>query len=267
MNEKISVGLAIIALLVSIVAISSAVFIKPEAEIGVDSIGSRELQADSVSSSNIANGTITDEDIDDRGISKIANGAITMDDLSSVVTTAITGTAEIAKYSITSENIANETITTGNLANDSVTSEKIADGAVNSSDIATDAVGSEEIANNSIGTLEIENDAVTYNDMAIKIKCGLAEDVVHGTTLYHTLPGTPTSVVVTPVYNRNLEGGTVVIHANVYNVTSNSFDIALWFEIEYPWPNTPIRLEKVDGGAGDPVQSVDVYWIAIYDSS
>jgi hypothetical protein len=231
------------------------------------------LADNSITSSKISDGTIIDEDINDAGISKILDGAITMDDLSPTVTNAITGVAEIANNSITSEKIANETITTIDLANDSVTSEKITDGAVKSSDIASsavgsskiapDAVGADKIAAGAVGTDELSNNAVTYDKMEIKIKCGLATNVIHGSTVTHNLGEIPTSVVVTPVYDPTSEGGTVVLHANVYNISTDSFDVALWFEIEYPFPFNPIRLEKVDGDPGDPVQSVDVYWIAI----
>ena len=264
MNEKIPLGIAVVALLVSIAAISSALVVKPELEIGIGGVSEKELQDDSVTSRKIADGTITDEDINDTGISKIADGAITMGDLSSAVTNAITGAAEIANNSITSGKIANETIATVDLANDSVTSEKIVDGEVKSLDIATGAVGSDEIESGAVDTDELATDAVTYDKMKIKTKCGLATNVVHGSRVTHNLGFVPTSLVVTPVYDPTSEGGTVVLHANVYNVSTNSFDVALWFEIEYPFPVNPLRLEKVDGDPGDPVQSADVYWIAIY---
>jgi hypothetical protein len=65
---------------------------------------------------------------------------------------------------------------------------------------------------------------------------------------------------VTPVYDESFEMGTAVLHANVYNVDADSFDIALWIEIEYlgmGW-----SLQKVDGSPAYPAH--DVYWIAIY---
>ena len=258
MNEKIPVGIAVVALVVSVAAISSAVVMKTEVEVGIGSIGEKELQDDSVTSRKIVDETITDEDINDTGISKIADGVITMEDLSSAVTNAITGAAEIANDSITSEKIANETIVTFDLANDSVTSEKIADGGVKGSDIATSAVGADEIASGAVNTDELANSAVTYDKMVIKIKCGLATNVIHGSTVNHNLGVIPTSVVATPVYDPILEGGTSVLHVNVYNVTTNSFDIALWFEVE---GMPPIRLGKVDGISWP---SQDVYWIAIF---
>ena len=170
----------------------------------------------------------------------------------------ITGLAEIANNSITGEKIADETITTADLANDSVTSDKIVNDTITSSDIAAGAVGSSEIATGAVDTDELADDAVTYDKMEIKIKCGLEPNAVHGATITHGLGYTPTSVVVTPVYDYTYEDGDAVIHANVNNVTTNSFDIALWFEVEGTPPQT---LQKVTASSW---QSVDVYWIAIY---
>ena len=269
---NISMITAALAIVISIIAVVSSVFLNPLAAIEAGSVGENELADNSVTSSKIADGTITDEDINNAGISKIIDGSITMNDFSSAVTDVITGVAEIANNSITSEKIANGTITTDDLADDSVTSDKIVNDTIKSSDIGTDAVGSSEIASGAVGSDEIATgavdtdelaaDAVTYDKMEIKIKCGLATSVIHGDTINHGLGHTPTSVVVTPVYDYIYEGGYIVIHANVNNVTANSFDIALWAEMEYLGIMTSWCLQKVDGSLDYPAQ--DVYWIAIY---
>ena len=282
-SNKMVLGIAIVAFILSIAAISSAFFITPSS-LGAASVGTDELADKSVTGQKISDGTITDADINTLGISRIKaksitgeqilNNTITLTHLSNDLVDTITGTVNIANDSITGEKIKNGTIRTNDLANDSITSAKILNGEIKSDDIATDAIGSSEIATSAVtsseiaygavGTSELTNGAVTYDKMKIKIKCGLASNLIHGDTINHNLANTPTSIIVTPIYDPLSEGGTVVIHANVFNVTTTSFDVALWFEIEYPFPITPIRLEKVDGDPGDPAESVDVYWIAIY---
>jgi len=261
---NISMITAVLAIVISIIAVVSGVFLNPLAAIDAGGVGENELADNSVTSGKIADGTITDEDINNAGISKILDGSITMGDFSSAVTDVITGVAEIANDSITSEKIANETIITADLANDSVTSEKIVNDTITSSDIASGAVESSEIATGAVDTGELADDAVTYEKMEIKIKCDLKPDVIHGTTINHGLGHIPTSVVVTPVYDEFLDLGfdlgTAVLHANVYNVDANSFDIALWIELEYA--GMGLSLQKVDGSPVYPAQ--DVYWIAIY---
>ncbi len=279
-SNKMVFGIAAVALILSIAAISSAFLITPTS-LSAAAVGTNELADNSVTGQKVADGTITDADINNLGISRIKaksisgdqilNNTIALSHLTNNLADAITGAVDIANDSITGDKIKNKTITTNDLADDSIISAKIKDGEVKSSDIATDAVGSSEIATSAVtsseiasgavDTSELANSAVTYEKMNIKIKCGLASNVIHGDTISHNLAITPTSIVVTPIYDPLSEGGTVVLHANVYNVTINTFDIALWFEVE---GIPPLRLEKVDGDSGDPAESVDVYWIAIY---
>ena len=279
-SNKMVFGIAAVALILSITAVSSA-FLITSTSLSAAAVGTNELADNSVTGQKVADGTITDSDINNLGISRIKaksitgdqilNNTIALSHLTNDLADAITGAVDIANDSITSDKIKNKTITTNDLADDSITSAKIKDGEINSGDIATDAVGSSEIASSAVtsseiasgavNTNELANGAVTYEKMNIKIKFGLASNVIHGDTVNHNLAITPTSIVVTPIYDPMSEGGTVVLHANVYNVTINTFDIALWFEVE---AIPPIRLEKVDGDSGDPAESVDVYWIAIY---
>jgi len=121
MKENVSMVTAVLAIIISIVAITSAVVIKPVSTIGADTIGENELADNSVTSRKVADNTLTDEDIADTGISKIADDSITSDqivsnsimlqDLNLEVVTAMTGVADIANDSIASEKIANGTIT------------------------------------------------------------------------------------------------------------------------------------------------------------
>jgi uncharacterized Zn finger protein (UPF0148 family) len=279
-SNKMVLGIAVIALILSITAISSAFLISPTS-LGNAAVGTNELANNSVTGQKVADGTITDADINALGISRIKaksiagdqilNNTIALKHLTNDLADSITGAIDIVNDSITSDKIKNGTITTNDLADNSITSAKIKDGEIKSGDIATDAVvsskiaasavTSSEIASGAVDTSELANGAVTYEKMNIKIKCGLASNLIHGDTISHNLANIPTSIVVTPIYDPISEGGTVVLHANVYNVTINTFDIALWFEVE---GIPPLRLEKVDGDSGDPAESVDVYWIAIY---
>ena len=282
-SNKMVLGLAIIAIILSAVALSSAFLITPETTIDANSVGQDELKDNSVTSNKVADKTIKDDDISDTGISKIKydtissnhiiDNSITFQDLASDVYTKIFNqtivSEDIANDSITSDKIKNLTIVTNDLANDSVNTEKIKDGEVKNADIATDAVRSAEIKDGEVKTSDIDSNAVTYDKMAIKIKSGIAENVKHGDTINHGLDlgYPPTSVVVTPVYDYTYEYipgelGNAVIHANVNNVTDTTFGIALWIEIEYNF-GMPNFLQKVDGSGDYPSQ--DVYWIAIYD--
>lgn len=258
-SSKTITVLAAVAIVLSIVAIIFSVFVSPAITLGSGSVDQQKLADNSVTGSKIVDGTITDSDIVASGISRIAansvgssqliDGSILMDDLSSSAVSNLTGLNVIANDSITGDKIANFSITSDDLANGSVTNLKIGSDAVTSDKIPSGAVGSSEIADNS----------VSYGDMAIKIKCGIATNVINGSTITHSLGHIPTSVVVTPVYDPGVEDGKYVIHANIeYNsLDSDSFDICLWYETV----GLPPSLGVIDGVAWLPV---DVYWIAIY---
>lgn len=121
MKKNINTGIAVLAIVISIVAIASTVIVKPVSTIGASSVGENELANNSVTSSKVVDGTLTDDDVSDTGISKIADDAIASDqiisnsimlqDLNSEVLAAMTGVVEIANNSITGEKLANGTIT------------------------------------------------------------------------------------------------------------------------------------------------------------
>ena len=243
-SKKSTTAIAIIAIILSIVAIIFSVFVSPALTLGSGSVGLNELANDSVSSSKIVDDSITDADVNNLGISKIQDNSINSNnivdntilynDLNSNTINLLTGLNAILDDSITSNKIANFSINNSDLANNSITNQKIVDGTIVEADIA--------------------NDAVTYDKMNIKIKYGIATNKYNGTTISHGIGSTPICVIVTPDYE-SYGTGTVAIYANVYDITSSSFRVGLWFEeIGASGPLNPVV-------SGDPV---DLYWIAIY---
>ena len=245
-SKKTTTSLAVLAIVLSIIAIIFSVFVSPALTLGSNAVGLNELADDSVTSSKIVDETVTDSDISDLGISKIAfnsinsnhiiNNSILFNDLNSNTINSLTGLNVIANDSLTSEKIANFSITSNDLANNSITTQKILDGTITEPDI--------------------EDDAVTYYKMNIKIKYGVAADRINGSSISHGIGSTPICVIVTPDYE-SFGPGNAVIYANVYNIGSSSFRVGLWYEdIGSSGPINPVS-------SSDPV---DIYWIAIYTS-
>jgi len=151
MKDNFVLGIAVVALLLSLVAITSAFVITPEMTIQDSSIDTSKLAEDSVTSEIIIDDTITDEDIADNSISSshIIDGAITISDLHSDVIEVMSGETEMIL----------------DIPDNSITSEKIVDGEVKSEDIAEDAIGSSEIISNSIGIEELKDDSVGTDNL------------------------------------------------------------------------------------------------------
>lgn len=265
-SNKMVLGIAIIAFIISIAAISSALLITPTS-LSAAAVGTDELADNSVTGQKVADGTITDADINTLGISRIKaksvtgeqifNNTIALIHLTNDLVDTITGAVDIANDSITSEKIKNGTIITNDLADSSITSEKILDGTINSSDIATNAVTSSEIASGAVGTSELTNSAVTYEKMKIKIKYGYEENAYHGKTITHNLGEVPTSIIVTPRYNSSLPTNATII-ANVYSVGSNTFRVAL--SVCYEDVSGTTTISKIDGSTWGGEQ---IDWIVI----
>jgi parallel beta-helix repeat protein len=147
MNGTPIIAISVVAIILSAVAVTSAVVLKPTPMIGAGAVGANELADNSVTGDKIASGTITDADIASAGVSKIANNAvgsgqiadnsIALQDLSSALATAITGVENIADNSITSAKIADGTITSDDIGSGAVTSSDIADGTITTGDLAT----------------------------------------------------------------------------------------------------------------------------------
>ncbi len=128
-----SMPIAIAAVAISVIAIVSAIALRPATPtLSAGSVGSNELANNSVTgdkiadgavtSAKIADGTITDDDISTAGVSRIADGAVT--------------SAKIADGAITDADIAAAGIS--RIADSAVTSAKIADGTVAAADLATE---------------------------------------------------------------------------------------------------------------------------------
>ena len=149
MKDNFVLGIAVVALLLSLVAIASAFVMTPEITVQDSSIDSSKLADDSVSSEKIIDDTITSQDIAENSISSlhIINGVITLSDLHSEVIATMTGVVDIP--------------------DNSITSGKIADGEVKSDDIAEDAVGSSEIISNSIGSDELKDGSVETENLVV----------------------------------------------------------------------------------------------------
>jgi len=121
MKGNISTGIAVLAIVISVVAVASTVIVKQVSTIGAGAVSGNELADNSVTSGKVVDGALTDADISDSGISKIADNAITSDQitsssitllhLTSGVIAAMTGVVDIANNSITGAKIANGTIT------------------------------------------------------------------------------------------------------------------------------------------------------------
>jgi len=118
MNGTPIIAISVVAVILSAVAVTSAVVLKPTPTIGAGAVGNNELANNSVTGGKIASGTITNTNIANNavGSGQIADNSITMSDLSSDVTTVITGVENIADNSITSAKIVDGTITDSDIA-------------------------------------------------------------------------------------------------------------------------------------------------------
>lgn len=263
-SKKTTTILAVVAIVLSIVAIIFSVFVSPALTLGSGAVDQNALAEGSVTSSKIVDGSITDTDINNLGISKISdnsinsndivNDSILYNDLNSNTINFLTGLNAIANDSITSEKIANFSISGSDLANNSITSLKIVDSAINNSDMGSSSIGSDEIINGSIGEVDIDDDAITYDKMNIKIKYGIATNRYNNTSISHGIGSTPICVIVTPIYG-SFSSNNATIYANVFDIGSSTFTVGLWYQvIGLSGPLYPVS-------SGDPV---DLYWIAIY---
>ena len=233
-----SMLIAIGAVIISVVAITSAIVLKPTLAIGTGAVGADELANNSVTGDKIVDGTITDADIISTGISRIANNAV--------------GSDQVADNSITSAKIRDEDIAAIDIATGAVTTDEILDETVGAADIADGAVTTSEILDGTIATTDIANGAVTYDKMAIKIKAGISE-VVDGGTITHGLGVVPTAVVATPVNKPGWPDW--IYNVNVTSVNATSFTVSF---AGRPDPSA----------AGIAWQQIttpeNVHWIAVY---
>lgn len=253
-NKMIS-GLALGAIVLSILAILLAILFNP-VTLGSGAVGQQQLANNSVTNAKVADGSINNAKIADDSIDSdnLIDSSILLEDLSLSTISNLTGLNVIANDSITGDKIANFSITESDLENSSITSQKIVDGTITSSDLGSNSVGSDEIASGAVGSSEIADGTVSYDDMKIKIKYS-STSAYNGSSIAHGISaGSPTCVVVTPIYNSASYANATII-ANVYNVGATYFYLTLYYQ--YP------------DGVLTPVPSgtpVTVYWIAIYTS-
>jgi hypothetical protein len=172
-----SMMIAIVAVAISIVSISSSIALRPATlapEVTTD-----ELADGAVTGDKIASGTITDANLTPAGISRVASGAVGTDQIADNAITAekiaenaipefVIGDNEITSAMIKDETITNVDISStaaingAKLANDSITATQIATNAVGSSELASNAVTSAKIEDGSIRTSDIAENALTW---------------------------------------------------------------------------------------------------------
>ena len=96
--------------------------------VGTDAIGSLEIQDASITTTKLADDSVTSE--------KINNGAVSSDDLADDAVV----TSKIADNTILSDDLSNNAVTTDKLNNDAVTQTKIADNSVGSDQVISTEV-------------------------------------------------------------------------------------------------------------------------------
>jgi hypothetical protein len=159
MNGKISLGVALLALILSIVAITSAYIYTPEMTLPDSSIDKNKIADDSITSEKIIDDTITDEDIAEDAITSnhIHSGTILLSDLSSEVIASMSGVVEIPDDSITGEEIADDSISTSHIIDGTITLSDL------SAEVLEDISGVAEIPNDSINSDHIEDHKKTIS--------------------------------------------------------------------------------------------------------
>ena len=120
----------------------------------VNSITSAMIQDNSVSSSEIVDGMVTNADI--------ANNAIT----SSKMSDNSVSSSQIVDGMVTNADIATNAITLSKMQDNSVSSSKIVDGMVTNADIATNAINSAKIQNGTVTSSDIADGTITTADLA-----------------------------------------------------------------------------------------------------
>lgn len=144
-----SMPIAIVAVIISVVAIASAVVLKPTVAIGAGAVGGNELADNSVTSGKIVDGTIRTEDIAEGVIAefaipdnsitsaKIQNGTITNVDISPTAAIAL---SKLATYPFGLADLAANSVDDTKIVDGSVTSTDIQDGTIQTTDMAAGAL-------------------------------------------------------------------------------------------------------------------------------
>lgn len=174
MREFITMVTAFIAIIIFIIAVASSFLMTPGSDIS-DSIGETELKNSSVTGAKVADGSLTDLDITNRGISKIANDAITSDNIaknsinmehfSSAVLNALEGLTNLTMVSL--DDVVANSIDGSLLADGSITDSKISDFGI--SKIADSCISSDQIMD---GSIQLEDLSSSIVDMLSSIGIG-----------------------------------------------------------------------------------------------
>jgi len=164
MKDKISIILGVVAIIVATVAVANSFGSTSETVIKEVSQSGFELGDNSVTTSKISDGTITDSDINESGISRIAD--VNMEDLGSDVVAALAGAGVVTEGSITSFLIADGTIVGDDIDSDAVGSDEIVDGSITSDELADDSITTDKIKDKAVTSAKIANGSLIIDKFA-----------------------------------------------------------------------------------------------------
>jgi len=131
MGERLTIIIAFLAVLLSIIAVISGIGIKP-VDVDVNSVGENE----------IIDGSVTTDEISDN--------SILPEDLNPLVADYIVEQFHISDDSVSSKNIIDKSITGDDLMDNSVSSKTLVDNSINTSDIADGSITNEKLASNAL---------------------------------------------------------------------------------------------------------------------
>ena len=145
-----------------------------------NSINGANITSETITSTQIMNGTIVDGDISNSAaiaFRKINASLAIMD--SDISTNAAIQGSKIASETITSTQIMNGTILGTDISNDTITSANIRDGSILTGDICDNAITFDKLAYNSVGNTRIINLAVTHEKLSSN--CVQSHNIADGT--------------------------------------------------------------------------------------
>jgi|GEM_PF-5264234 len=135
------------------------------AEIADGTITTDDIALDTIAAVDIATDAVTTTEILD---STVASADIALDTIAAVdIAADAVGTSEIADGTVASADIALDTIAAVDIAADAVTTTEILDGTVASADIALDTIAAVDIATDAVTTTEILDGTVASADIAL----------------------------------------------------------------------------------------------------
>ncbi len=249
MKENMSMLTAVIAIIISIIAITAAVVITPGATttIGENEVSEFELADDSVASNHIVDGTIASADVGSSIItsSHILDETILLANLNSEVIASMTGVVNIVDNSITGTAIASGSIYDRHVADDAnITPSKIAgtawtsnnDGSGSGLDADTlDTIDSTQfLRNDQSGTLDgdLTVDSIQYSSPRTHYysvsgrnfhPIGLVDFNIDGCGSFYLLE--PTGAAYASVHLP--DGATVTSVKGYFRDTNSDYDIDL----------------------------------------